>query len=218
MNPELIRNIVEQGTKEIDPNNSYITAIEGPVCAGKSSLIEHLSNMGIGVILEYSEYVAHANQDFPKFPPKDSNTAKKSFEFFLKLEKRRYRDLASLSQPQISIDRSIYTLLAFETGARAITGIDIFDWGINRLQAEPGLIVPDHIYYLDVSSDESKRRAKENNISIPEFLLSNRFNNGFKNFFITLSRIYPQYVTIVSAERPIRDIALSFQTSILLSK
>lgn len=215
MNPELVVEIIERGRKvEVEPKQPFIVAVEGPVCAGKSSLTDNLALSGIGTIQEYSEYVAHANQDFPKFPPKDSDGAKNNFEFFLNLEGCRDQDLALLTQSQIAIDRSIYTLLAFEMGATAITGIDIFDWAVCRLQKEKGLILPDHVFYLDVPPEISRQRAEANNIPIPKFLLSDEFNHGFREFFFRLSKMYPDYVTILPAEKPLDEVVASFQTNL----
>lgn len=188
MNPELVVSVVERDKLiESEPKSTRVVAIEGPVCAGKSSLVNSLIGSGLGGILEYSEYVGHANQDFPKFPPRDAEQAKRSFEFFLDLEKQRILDMQLLTQSNVVIDRSIFTLLAFEAGASRITGIDIFDWAVERLLQEEEIILPDHVVYLDVAPQVSIQRAEENDIPIPKFLLSEEFNRGFRDFFIALS-------------------------------
>lgn len=200
MRTELVRSVIEKGKiVESEPKGPIIVAIEGPVCAGKSTLVERLNQEGLGTILEYSEYVTHANQDFPKFPPVDEEAAKKSFEFFLDLERRRNQDMAGLGQNRVAIDRSIFTLLAFEVGAAKKTGIDISDWAVERLSNEVDLIVPDHVFYLDVPVSVSRERAERNGIPIPEFLLNEEFNQGFRDFFIGLEQAMSDYITFVSA-------------------
>lgn len=202
MNTERIKQILERGREvENEPASATIVAVEGPVCAGKSTLIKHLKIASVGIIDEYSEYVASANRDFPRFPPSSPKQAQRNFEFFLGLEKRRTLDLAKLRQNKIAIDRSIYTLLAFEAGASKITGIDIFDWAVDRLEAENEIILPDHIIYLDVPMAVSSRRAQENNIQIPIFLLSDEFNEGFRNIFQRLAIAKPEFVTIIDAQQ-----------------
>ncbi|MBU1199943.1 AAA family ATPase [Patescibacteria group bacterium] len=207
MRTELVRGVIEKGKIiESEPKSPIIVAIEGPVCAGKSTLVEKLNREGLGTVLEYSEYVAHANQDFPKFPPTDEEAAKKSFEFFLNLERRRSQDMAGLAQDTIAIDRSIFTLLAFEVGAAKITGIDISDWAVERLSNENNLIVPYHVFYLDVPVAVSRERAERNGIPIPSFLLSEEFNQGFRDFFIGLEQAMPGYITFVSASEDSNEV------------
>jgi len=200
MRSELVRSVIEKGKiVESEPKGPIVVAIEGPVCAGKSTLVERLNQEGLGIVLEYSEYVAHANQDFPKFPPADEEAAKRSFDFFLNLERRRSQDMAGLGQHKVAIDRSIFTLLAFEVGAARITGIDISEWAVEKLSSEGDLIVPDHVFYLDVPVAVSRERAEKNGIPIPAFLLSEEFNQGFRDFFIGLEQAMPDYTTFVSA-------------------
>jgi len=207
MRTELLRDIAEKcKIMDTEPKRRVIIAIEGPVCAGKSTIVERLNQEGLGTILEYSEYVAHANQDFPKFPPTDEKVAKRSFEFFLNLEHKRYQNMSDLMQNWIAIDRSIFTLLAFEIGATKITGINIFDWAIARLKDENNLIIPSHIYYLDVPTATSRDRAERNSIPIPDFLLSNEFNQGFHNFFVWLRQTIPDYVTFIPASEESNEV------------
>lgn len=209
---EFIARITErERLVEIEPRRSLVVAIEGPVCAGKSTLVENLNQDGLGTILEYSEYVAHANQDFPKFPPADEEAAKKSFEFFLNLERRRSQDMAELTQNKIAIDRSVFTLLAFELGAAKITGIDISDWAVERLSKENDLIAPDYVFYLDVPVAISSQRAERNGIPIPAFLLSEKFNQGFRDFFVGLEQTMPGYITFVSAQKESDEVFAGLQ-------
>lgn len=201
MNTERLGQIIDKPRLvEAKHANAMVVAIEGPVCSGKSTLLKHLKASGVGVVNEYSEYVAKANRDFPKFPPTSYEQAQHGFEFFLDLEKKRIADFTNIDSSKIALDRSIYTLLAFEVGASPITKINIFDWATNRVQKEDDLILPDHIIYLDVPTDISRNRAEVNNISIPKFLLTNEFNNGFRSFFQSLAISNLNYVTMVDAQ------------------
>lgn len=98
--------------KEEEPIGVKVVALEGQVCAGKTVVIDKLRSLGVSVVDEYSEYVASATRDFPKFPPQDEVAAKDTFRFFFELEARRKHDMDALGGSRVVLDRSIYTLLA----------------------------------------------------------------------------------------------------------
>ena len=200
MSREQIDNIVNMSV-EMEKVIPYKIALEGPVCSGKSTAIESIKANGVGVIVEYSEYVVSATRDFPKFPPTNEADAQDNFRFFLELEKRRAQDLKLHNNGQIIIDRSIYTLLAFEAGAFQLTGIDIMSWAVEKLANQKDIIIPYHIIYMDIDNQISKQRATEADIRIPNFLFDEKFNYGFKSFFVGLKEKIPSYVTIVDASQ-----------------
>ena len=185
--------------KEADPGSWTVIALEGPVCAGKTTVLRSLDNQGVQVIEEYSAYVRSATRDFPKFPPQDEGCAKNSFRFFLDLELARRRDRNLLTNCDcVVLDRSIYTLLAFEAGTAKLTGIDILSWAVEFLKEHSDkIILPDHIIYIDTPVDVSTKRAEDGNIRIADFLLTAAFNEGFRHFFVALREPRPEFVTFV---------------------
>ncbi len=201
--------------KEIEPIPNLVVALEGPVCAGKTTVLERLKADGISIIQEYSEYVDSATRDFPNFPPKDEESAKGSFKFFFDLELKRHSDLNRQNGKFTVIDRSVYTLLAFEVGASRLTGIDILPWAIEYLEEHKNeIIIPEHVVYMDNSVEESRRRAEEGKIRIAEFLLTDEFNKGFRSFFLALKEKAPNLIDIVDASREPEDVRFSVSSLI----
>jgi len=195
--------------KEEEPIGKRAIAIEGPVCAGKTTVLEKLKNRGISVVEEYSEYVDSATRDFPKFPPKDEEAAKDSFRFFFELETKRKQDMEASGNHQIALDRSIYTLLAFEVGALSITGINILPWATEYLEEHRDeIIIPEQVVYMDVPAEVSRERADEGNIPIAPFLLTKEFNDGFRDFFLALKDKAPDLIDIVDATKEPEEINL----------
>lgn len=177
-----------------------VFAVEGPICAGKSTLIDSITESGqTERVREYSEYVRSATLNFPKFPPQDEAKAQRAFEFFLELERFRLRDYQTRSK-EVLLDRSVFTLLAFEVGASSITGINILPWAIDRvIQTRNEIIWPDHIIYLDVPVEVSRNRSQVDKIKMPEFQFDLGFNAGFKALFVTVKQVMPVYVTVLDA-------------------
>lgn len=188
--------------KEEQSTGKRVVALEGPVCAGKTTVIEKLRNPSAAVVGEYSEYVVSATRDFPKFPPADEKAAKDSFRFFFELEVKRKQNMDASGGNIVLLDRSIYTLLAFEVGASRLTGINILPWAVEYLEKNRDeIIIPEQVIYMDVPAEVSRRRAEEGGILIAEFLLTNEFNEGFKDFFMELKEKEPEMVVVVRATK-----------------
>lgn len=186
--------------KEGESNDGQIIALEGPVCAGKTTVLGGLREQEIPVVDEYSEYVASTTRDFPKFPPQDEEAAKDSFRFFFELEARRKQDMEATGNNRAVLDRSIYTLLAFEVGASRLTGISILPWAVEYLEENKDkIIMPEQVVYMDIPAEISRSRAREGQIRIADFLLTDGFNGGFRDFFMALKEKAPELVCIVDA-------------------
>lgn len=113
-----------------DGGNRLTIAIEGSVCAGKSTLLGKIgAQSNASIVSEYMIYRPAPGLTLHKFPPQNEQEARENFSYFLEVEKLRKRDYG-LSLARLKyLDRSIFTLLAFELGLRAVYGINIFDWG-----------------------------------------------------------------------------------------
>lgn len=190
-------------------------ALEGPVCAGKTTLINDLLPCGFQKVPEYVDFALDNNLKLPKFPPKSETEAKATFEFYLELEKKRQ---SGLRKGKWLLDRSKYTLLAFEAGARNLTQIDIFSWACDLVeQRSYEIIDPDHTLYIDVIPQESRRRATLAHMGTPDFLFSEKFTTGFKNAFIFFENITPGRITFVDGCRPYEVVLSDILRRILLS-
>lgn len=179
-------------------------ALEGPVCAGKTTLIKGLLLKDCQIIPEYVDYAHNNNLKLPNFPPKNETEAKSAFEFYLELEKKRQ---CEIKKGIWLLDRSQYTLLAFEAGARHVTQIDIFQWACKLVEQQKSEVIsPNYILYIDVSPEESKRRANLAHMSTPNFLFSPQLNSGFKDAFIFFSTQNPNRFTFIDGCRPYTEV------------
>lgn len=181
-----------------------VIALEGPVCAGKTTLINGLVPLGYQKIPEYVDFALNNNLKLPKFPPQNETEAKASFEFYLDLEKRRQ---GRVEKGKWLLDRSKYTLLAFEAGARNLTQIDIFPWACNLVdQRKDEITEPDHTLYVDVAPEESKRRANLACMETPVFFFSPQFTTGFREAFILFQSQNPNRFTFIDGVRPYQEV------------
>lgn len=197
---DLCTNSGEDGVK--------VVALEGQVRAGKSTIIDKYSKDGKLGIQEYSSYVDTPKIDFPEFPPKDADEAMQNSDFFLRLESQRSKVLRDSDFTGTAlVDRSIFSLIAFEHGACESTGFDISDSVIdNIIDKNQEFILPKHVIYLDIELDEAKRRAAAAGVWIADFLLTQGFNFKFKEFFVNLENEFPSFVTILNANKSAEDV------------
>lgn len=179
-----------------DSNGDEITvALEGPVCAGKSSLLDGLVRLKWNVIEEYREYLVKANKSFPKFPPCSDSEAKRNFEAVLELEEERFADykMKKGAFKKTALDRSIFTLLAFEKGSSRLSNINIYHWAIDRVVKSidvAGIIWPNKVSYLDIPNEVARARANLKNLGTAAFLFEEEFNQGFRESIYDLGRIF----------------------------
>jgi len=198
MFPELARHILTSEWKE--KGNHPIIALEGPVCAGKSSLLRKVEAKKAAIVIpEYSEYLGCVERPTSRFPAATRDEAMANFNQFLEIEKKR-KELLDNSGPSIKyLDRSVFTLLAFELGVSCLTGIDIYRWALGHVADNPNVIVPDHVLYLDVSRIVAMSRAKAANMRTPLFMFSDNFNARARAFFTALNTTIPGYVSFINA-------------------
>lgn len=183
---------------------SEIIALEGPVCAGKTSFINDITRFGYQKIPEYVDYAQNNNFKLPKFPPQNETEAKASFEFYLELEILRQQGVSSGNW---LLDRSKYTLLAFEAGSSSLTQIDIFAWACRLTEERKDEVLePDRVYYIDVPPQESRRRAIQANMKTPDFLFSLEFTSGFKQAFEQFKNQEPNRFIFIDGVRPYQEV------------
>ena len=177
-------------------SKELVYAIEGPVCAGKSTLIKGCQRDGIKTVPEYREYVIAASRSFPNFPPKNEKEAKKNFHFLLGIEALRQQEHEASKSPITALDRSIFTLISFEAGAARLTGINIFDWALDEVtKNRAGVIFPDHVFYIDIPMDIACGRAKLAGMGTSAFLFSRDFNMGMREAFNKFEMMWPGLIT-----------------------
>lgn len=184
-----------------------VIALEGPVCAGKTTVLRNLAQRGLPTLREYGEYVVSAKNDFPSFPPRTKEEALSNFQFFLELEQQRFADSRQFSNERtLVLDRSVLSLLAFEYTAPPFTGINILPEATRMVAEHPGVVFPDKVVYLHVSHEKIVRRRQLCSGFYLELLLDPVFNNGFREFFEKCSEQRPEWVTIVNTHKSIAKV------------
>ena len=97
------------GAAQTDP--SFI-AVEGGVCAGKTTVIRELPSNRITVLAEYTELAEYAGP--PVHWPRTVTELTNRLDHFLTLERVRRRGIRNPAPPVVA-DRSILSLIAFES-------------------------------------------------------------------------------------------------------
>src|SRR5882724_820162 len=105
---------------------SVSIALEGPSCAGKTTLgrelVAEFSGVEVAYLPEYSDYVG-GGRFLPAPMPSSLADEERSLEEFLRIEGDRTRDSRMSSADLVLIDRSVHTLLAHCRALEKMTGV-----------------------------------------------------------------------------------------------
>jgi thymidylate kinase len=161
-----------------------VIGIEGPVLAGKTTLIRSLTSLDPKRFHEIQEYVAYAEgaEKFPYFPPANRKEALLSLGFFTDLEERRHTDRVKNDTKVIELfDRTIFTLAAFEHAARLRSGVDIAQEAIEMLFQHREWW-PNHIILIKLAPVEIMRRQSLTTHKRGALFIDQEFNERFIAF------------------------------------
>jgi|SRR5579859_2061383 len=152
-----------------------IAALEGGVCAGKTTLSHQLAEDGHWyVVPEYVEWLTIRGRRSPR------GRAQSRFPGFVRIEEEREEVVRSTRGP-VLLDRSVFTLLAFEYTMWRMGRPSVWPSALETL-FRPQVMIPSKILYLTCSQVDrtlrwSKRGHKRAAIfSRPDF---NEFNFEF---------------------------------------
>jgi thymidylate kinase len=163
-----------------------IVGIEGPVLAGKSSLLEMvvpaLSASGVDCLACpcYVEVCAHLGRELPPGLPRSLEEQLAARRFFLELDTLRRPD----RDPEVLLlDRTAWTLQAH---LHSLLAMGAFENTSFNDDAGTALAVrkamPDALVYLDVPWDTQIERSATNG-ALPAPFLDRAFNHGFRAYF-----------------------------------
>lgn len=193
-------------------SNIKVIAIEGPCCAGKttlsSGLIEDYSYCEIGHIVDYAEFVGSGKNLPPPFP-KSLDEEKNTLEILLNIEFERASHCRK--SERIIIDRSIHTLLAHCYAIDKISQLPYFQLANSCINFSEKPIWPHKIFYLDVSQEAIQRRNTWK-FSQDSIFINNEFNTWIKEYYINLQIQFPELVTILDGNLPIDEIRFIVKT------
>ena len=167
-----------------------VVALEGPVRAGKTTLLRKARDRyssRIVTIREYGNY-SGGSSEWPAFPPHTVEETIGAARFFMELEERRKADLEMeiRGNPPCELvltDRSWHTCLAFDLAAQPLAALPALEvireeWESRRK------IVPDLIIYLDICDSQLQERLAPFRASYRPVLYDSAFNERFRGYFL----------------------------------
>ena len=165
---------------------NIIIAFDGPIRAGKTSLIKKLVEFfNVASLGEYKEYATNSGVDFPPYPPNSYEEAMDASIFFVGLEEKRVSDLKKLKLLKnkiIFVDRTYLSCVAFDYAANYFTKLGTF-FEAQKLWKNKIKIKPDLTFFMDVSPLNIKKRILANDIYFPPHISNEKFNNYLTDFF-----------------------------------
>jgi thymidylate kinase len=162
-------------------------AIEGGMCAGKTTVSQKLESMGWNRQREYFELV----QPSEKLELEGMSPLER-FTFFLKIDERRNLSFQSGRNVRVVADRSIFSILATEYALWKTRGISDMNHIATFLRICNPLI-PDLVVFLEVSDEERAFRfAKRLDPGYAVQFIKPNFNYHFQQFFNFLPQGYVQ--------------------------
>ena len=194
-------------------------AIEGPVCAGKTTLALGLrDSFGAGrtvIVPDYADFVGGGNM--PPEQPTTLDDERAALSVLLEVEERRFREFPQFFSDDTRlalIDRSILTLLGHCAGLDAIIGVGstFLELGSSVIESSQVAVRPEMLIYLDVDM-ETQLRRNNGKFRKGSVLLDPRLNEAFRTYFLKLASANVEASTLVDAQLSpdrVLESALSF--------
>lgn len=161
--------------------------IEGPCCAGKTTLGQQLrmrfSDRTVHYVPDYSDYVG-GGLFLPPALPRTLEEEARALWHFLGIEIERTREAWTANDPDglILIDRSAHTLLAHCHALSHHTGTNYRAAAETIVGASPLPMWPDLIIYLDINEATLKRRY-HGKFDKDSIFVNPIFNAGIRAYF-----------------------------------
>lgn len=159
----------------------------------------------MALVDEFVHY-AGGSENFPLFPPVNTDAAIQSLKFFFRLEEVRWRAMSELSQEMKLLDRSIVTLAAFEYAAAPFSGISILDEAEAMMDAHR-MWLPDLIVLLRVTEKTITRRSQTCTEIRGKLFVNEEFNRRFMEYLLRAPYRFGVKAKIVDAELEIHNVA-----------
>jgi predicted ATPase len=190
--------------------DASVLALEGPVCAGKSTILAALQKEGYTGVEEYMDLPG--GRQLSGSGPTSGNAALVRGRALLALEVERMTRLASSRSPVV-LDRCALSLLAYELGLAATGRPHIAASITAALDAQP-TIRPSRIVYLDCPADVLRARAQSSGVGTPDLYLDDRFNAGARALFAALDAARHGSVVFVRADRSRAQVLASVRSEL----
>jgi thymidylate kinase len=164
-------------------------AVEGPCCAGKTTLgrglTDLLSEIQIGYVQDYSDFVG-GGRNLPPAVPDSLEAEEQALRELLRIEADRTAAPLAANPQLLLIDRSVYTLLAHCHALDRMTGVPYDELAHRILTGSKIPVWPDLIVYLDVS-EETVAARNRGKFPPGSIFVDPAFNAGFRSYFRRLA-------------------------------
>lgn len=198
-------------------DSPWIVAVEGPCCAGKTTLIdalvEQLTDLHVRRVPCYADHVG-GGRFLPREVPATLAEDAQGLEVLIGLDRGRMDNLPSGPADVVLLDRSVHTFLAHRSGVEAVTGLQCVDPARHRLQISSVVTWPSLVLYLDVA--QSTIRARNRGKFPPRSILINaEFNAAVRSYFAGVATAPPPAVAWLDASTRARQVAADAMTALL---
>ena len=177
-----------------------MVALEGPVCAGKTTIAMALATDGALVVPEYFDVPGAADRVGVDAPLAGDGLRRLSV--LLELERGRLTQLPAAGL--VVLDRSVFSLLAYEAGLSAMAAPSVLADALKAVRAavdDGAVALPERVIFLDCPAPACHERAAAAGMRTPAFHFDPEFRGGFRQLFCRLERVAPGMVPFVDAGR-----------------
>ena len=163
--------------------------IEGPCCAGKTTLsrglVSKLTGLTISHVQCFADHVG-GGRFLPRAVPDTAQEDRDGLEVLLTIEADRTLRARADTRDLVLIDRSVYTLLAHRCALERVTSLICFTTAQGVIAESDAPLWPDLVIYLDVPQDVVHDR---NGGKFPagSIFIDAEFNAGVRAFFADLA-------------------------------
>lgn len=167
------------------PTTKRWVAIEGPCCAGKTTLsrglLVQLTEITVSHVRCYADH-AGGGRFLPRPVPETVAEDEEAVRALLEVEADRAAAARSDPADLVLMDRSVYTLLAHRHALERVTGLSCLATAECIIARSAAPAWPDLVIYLDVSQrtilDRNRRKFPPGSIFIDP-----TFNDGIRDFY-----------------------------------
>jgi thymidylate kinase len=160
-------------------------AVEGPCCAGKTTLsqglLDELTDITISHVRCYADHVG-GGRYLPRPVPETVPEDHEAVSALLTIEADRVAGARAEPSDVVLMDRSVHTLLAHRYALQRVTGLPCFASAERVIARSEAPAWPDLVLYLDVTQQAilDRNRGKFPPDSI---FIDARFNAGIRAYF-----------------------------------
>jgi thymidylate kinase len=166
-----------------------IVAVEGPCCAGKTtlsrSLIHRLADQPAAHVVCYADHVGGGRHLPPPVPSTLTQDAAGLTEL-IRIERDRTSAALASTNPVILADRGLHTLLAHRHAIGHLTGLDFLPPAQRLLAASHLTSWPELVLYLDLPQ-EAVHDRNHGKFPADSIFINQDYNAAFRRYFTRLA-------------------------------